>query len=194
MKRLTVTLIYGNRLHAWWSTQSRLTILLSSLIALRWAGLQTLWRFHLRLVYWWDGRGLMLWLLSGPRGLPIRFLLLQYSVLFTVESLSLLYLLFISWYICSRRWCIDKLCVFHTNQTSMCLNPHLNYGWGWRHKTGLSPQVKCFYWPSKGGTSCVDRSCYFYLVFVMLSCTHVYWCLVVTCWERADLLALVCDV
>ena len=31
----------------------------------------------------------MLWLLSGP-GLPVGFLLLRYSVLFTVESLSLL--------------------------------------------------------------------------------------------------------
>ena len=30
------------------------------------------------------------------RGLPVGFLLLLYSVLFTVESLSLLYLLFIS--------------------------------------------------------------------------------------------------
>ena len=29
-------------------------------------------------------------------GLPVGFLLLQYSVLFTVEALSLLYLLFIS--------------------------------------------------------------------------------------------------
>ena len=28
----------------------------------------------------------------------------------------------------------------------------------------------------------------------MLSCTSVCWCLVVTCWEKADLLALVCDV
>ena len=30
--------------------------------------------------------------------------------------------------------------------------------------------------------------------FVMLSCTSVCCCLVVTCWEKADLLALVCDV
>ena len=30
--------------------------------------------------------------------------------------------------------------------------------------------------------------------FVMLSCTSVCLCLVVTCWERADLLALVCDI
>ena len=33
---------------------------------------------------------------QAHRGLPVGFLLLQYSVLFTVESLSLLYLLFIS--------------------------------------------------------------------------------------------------
>ena len=25
-----------------------------------------------------------------------------------------------------RRWCIDKLGVFHANQASMCLDPHLN--------------------------------------------------------------------
>ena len=33
--------------------------------------------------------------------------------------------------------------------------------------------------------------CYFCLVFVVLSCASVYKCLVVTCWERTDLLALV---
>ena len=36
--------------------------------------------------------------LSGPQGLPVGFLLLQYSVLFTVGSFSLLNLLFISWF------------------------------------------------------------------------------------------------
>ena len=35
----------------------------------------------------------MLWLLSGPSGLHVGFHLLRYLVLFTVESLSLLYLL-----------------------------------------------------------------------------------------------------
>ena len=47
----------------------------------------------------------------------------------------------------------------------------------------------------------VPRRCFFcgsfmlfLSYFVMLSCTSVCWCLVVTCWERADLLALVCDV
>ena len=35
---------------------------------------------------------------------------------------------------------------------------------------------------------------FFCLVFAMLLCASVYMCLVVTCWERADLLALVCGV
>ena len=34
----------------------------------------------------------------------------------------------------------------------------------------------------------------FCLVFVMPLCASVYLCLVVCCWERADLLALVCGV
>ena len=34
----------------------------------------------------------------------------------------------------------------------------------------------------------------FYLVFAMSLCASVYMCFVVTCWERADLLALVCGV
>ena len=34
----------------------------------------------------------------------------------------------------------------------------------------------------------------FCLVFVMPLCLSVYLCLVVTCWERAGLLALVCGV
>ena len=34
----------------------------------------------------------------------------------------------------------------------------------------------------------------FCLVFAMSLCTSVYMCFGVTCWERADLLALVCGV
>ena len=34
----------------------------------------------------------------------------------------------------------------------------------------------------------------FCLVFAIFLCASVYMCFVVTCWERADLLALVCDV
>ena len=65
----------------------------------------TLWLFRLKEMVgaWCFG------CCQAHRDLPVGFLLLRYSVLFTVESLSLLYLLFICWFICSRRWCIDKL-------------------------------------------------------------------------------------
>ena len=41
-KKLARTLMYGNRLHDWWSNHLLLVTLLSSLIALPWVGLQTL--------------------------------------------------------------------------------------------------------------------------------------------------------
>ena len=175
LKRLAITLMYRNRLHAWWSTQSRLATLLSFLIARRWVGLQTLWWFRLKDLSIDEMVGA--WYMAvcqAHRGLPVGFLLLRYSVLFTVRLQTLwwfrltdlsidemvgawcfgclsgppwftcwisfalvfsyiyfwvlifVYLLFISWFICSRRWCIDKLGVFHANQISMCLDPHLN--------------------------------------------------------------------
>ena len=41
----------------------------------------------------------------------------------------------------------------------------------------------------------MDLLCFFFcLVIVMPLCASVYLCLVVTCWESAGLLALVCDV
>ena len=43
-------------------------------------------------------------------------------------------------------------------------------------------------------TSFVDILYFFYPVFAVPLCLSVYMCLVVTCWERADLLALVCCV
>ena len=61
--------------------------------------------------------------LSGPPGFTCW---ISFAPIFSFIYLSLLYLLFISWFICPRRWCFDKLGVFHANQTSMCLNPHLN--------------------------------------------------------------------
>ena len=56
-------------------------------------------------------------------------------------------------------------------------------------ETGLSPPVKYFCWPFQGGASFVDHLCYLCLVFESVHC-----CLVVTWRERADLLALACDV
>ena len=92
-------------------------LLLSSLIARRWVGLKILWQFWLKdlsidemVGAWCFG------CCQAHQGLPVGFLLLWYSVLCTVESLCLLYLLFISWFICSRRWRMDKLWVFHANQ------------------------------------------------------------------------------
>ena len=40
----------------------------------------------------------------------------------------------------------------------------------------------------------MDLLCFYWLVFVMSLCVSVYMYLVVTCWERADLLDLVCVV
>ena len=40
----------------------------------------------------------------------------------------------------------------------------------------------------------MDHLCFFCLVFAMPLCVSVYICLGVTCWERADLVALVCVV
>ena len=40
----------------------------------------------------------------------------------------------------------------------------------------------------------MDLLCFFCLVLDMPLCVSVYMYLVVTCWERADLLALVCGV
>ena len=50
------------------------------------------------------------------------FLLLRYLVVCTVESLSRFYIP-LSWFVCSRRWCIDKLGMFHANQTSSFVDP-----------------------------------------------------------------------
>ena len=40
----------------------------------------------------------------------------------------------------------------------------------------------------------MDRLCFFCLVYAMPLLASVNMCLVVTCWERADPLALVCGV
>ena len=58
----------------------------------------------------------------------------------------------------------------------------------------FKPSNKIFYWPFQGGTSFVDRLCFFCLVFAMPLWVSVYMCLVVTCQERAEPLALVCGV
>ena len=60
--------------------------------------------------------------------------------------------------------------------------------------TGLSPPVKYFTDCSKAVLLCGSFMFFFCLVFAMSLFTSVYLCLVVTCWEKGDLLALVCGV
>ena len=118
---------------------------------------------------------------QAHQGLPVGFPLLWYSVLFTVEYLSSLYLLFIFWFICSRRRCKPNIYVSWSTSDLRVRLAHC--------ETGLSPLIKYIYWPFQGGASFVDHLCYFCLVFVMFSRASVYWCLywclVVTWWERA---------
>ena len=60
--------------------------------------------------------------------------------------------------------------------------------------TGLSPPVKYFTDCSKAVLLLWILYVFFCLVFAMPLYTSVYVCLVVTCWERADLMALICGV
>ena len=74
----------------------------------------------------------------------------------------------------------------------MCIDPHLNYAWGRRCETGLSTPVKVF-------LLTVPRRCFFCGSFLLIM-LHVVACcavvsvpcsLLITCWERADLLSVV---
>ena len=78
--------------------------------------------------------------------------------------------------------CCVFLCFFSLSQ--MCPSQHQNKWWGWRRETS--------FWPFQGGASCVDfffkimfRACQ---AFLSVHCSS----LVVTFWERAKLLALLC--
>ena len=62
-----------------------------------------------------------------------------------------------------------------------------------RRKTGLSSPVKYLTDRSKA-VLLLWIFHFFSLAFAMPLCASVYMSLVITCWERADLLALVCDV
>ena len=127
IKRLALALMYCIRLHAWWSTQSRLATLLSSLIARQWVELQTLWRFRLKDLSIYEMVGAKCFgCLSGPPGFtcwisfaPVFCYIYCWVLIF---ALSPFYILII----CSGRWCIDKLWVCYANQISMCQDPLLN--------------------------------------------------------------------
>ena len=65
---------------------------------------------------------------------------------------------------------------------------------GWRRETGLSPPVNILLTVPRRYFFCRSFMGFFCLVFAMPLCASIYMCLVVTCWERADLLTLVCGV
>ena len=129
---------------------------------------------------------------QAHEGLPVGFRLLRWFCL--LLGLCLFFISFLYLELCSGRWCIDKL-------KGLLCKPNIYVSWSTSElRVRLAPWYLfehsgvLFYWPFQGGTSFVDHSGYFWLVFVVLSCVSVYWCLVITCWERADLLALVCGV
>ena len=93
---LNMILMYCNRLHAWWSTQSGLETLLSSLFLRQWIGLQTLWWFRLKHLFidemvraWCFGCCQALWVLL------VGFLFLWYEVLFTLSPSLCFLILFL---------------------------------------------------------------------------------------------------
>ena len=70
--------------------------------------------------------------------------------------------------------------IFHANQTSMCLDPHLNLGWSWCHETSLSPLVKYFTDPSKASLLILWIICVIYVLGLsffracpLLLCSHL---------------------
>ena len=74
----------------------------------------------------------------------------------------------------------------------MCPGPHHNLGRGWRRETDFSLSVKYFTDRSKAVLT-LWIICVFFLSCVSRAFASVHCFLVVTCWQRAALLALVGD-
>ena len=204
--------MYGNRLHASWPTHTWLAALLSSLIA-RWrVGPQTLWWFRIKdlsideRVRAWS----MLCLWSGPPGFNCWISFIPVFSCMYCWILIFVLLIFISWFVCTWRWYIYKLGIFHGNQkivseydqeipqsqtadkpleSSIYLDPHQKFGWGWYCQTFLSPPViflltiprRCFFY---GSFFIICVSC----LSVILSC--LFLAALLSPATRADLLAL----
>ena len=116
------------------------------------------------------------------RGLGVGLILLRYAVVCTVDSLYLFYLLFISRFGCTR-WYIDKLGIFHANQTSICLDPNQKYGRG-EDRQICWISIVISYRLFQGGASWL---LVFRVFSVILSCLV----LAAMCWSPADLLAII---
>ena len=169
-------------LHAWWSTQTRLATLLSSLIARGWVGLQTLWRFRLN--------DLSIDEMAGPDALAVVWPTGVYLLGFFCSGIQFYlllspYLCFISFSYLDSFMQTKHLCVLIHIWTKGEVGAPLNR---------LKPSSKIFLLTFPRRCFFCESFMLFLSSFVVLSCTSVFWCLVVTCLEKADLLALVCDV
>ena len=111
------------------------------------------------------------WGCQAHRGLSVGFLLLRYSVLFTVESLSLPNLLFISWLILFRR------CWSFLQTKYICIMIHI------RTKAEVGAPWNWFKPSSKIFLLAVRRRCFFCVSFVLfLFClAFVRICLLMAC-------------
>ena len=119
------------------------------------------------------------------------FFLLQYSVLCTVESSSLLYLiLYLDLYVLGDGSWISK--------GSSC-KPNISLSWFISEQRVRLALWHCFKPSCKIFLQTFPRGCFFCGSFsLFMSCVfhvflYVHCCLVITCWEKVDLLALVCD-
>ena len=74
---------------------------------------------------------------------------------------------------------------------------HILYKYGWNHSKDNKFMDLYLTVCQRVGSKyffCGSFMFFFCLVFAMSLCASVYMCFVITCWERADLLTLVCGV
>ena len=124
-----ITLMYYSNLHAWWSTKSPSAISLSSLIAFRRFGPQTRWWFQFKTslqMRWMGSDAKSVVGHTGVKQLGFFCSGIQLSVLL---SPYLCFISFLTWFIFTRRWFMNKSEIFHANQTSMCIDLHQNLLW-----------------------------------------------------------------
>ena len=119
-------------------------------------------------------------------GWAVGFLLLWCLVVCVVGCLFLFCLLFVSWFECAGGWCVGGLELFHASWASVC----------WR--LGLRLASVNVFEPAGGFLLTVSGRCFFcgyFLLFIFRVCLYyivlsVPCSILITCWERDDLLAL----
>ena len=131
----------------------------------------------LRLSYWWDGRGLMLWLFVGPTRVYlldffcscIQFYLLLSPYLYFIS------LLYFDLYVLGDDALISQGSFTQTKY--LCVLIHIwikgEVGASWNR---FKPSSKMFYWPFQGGTSFVDLLCLCSVLCLLWLCARLFIC------------------